>query len=360
MEARKITLKDIAQASGYSLVTVHRAMNNKEGVSKAVRQEILSVADRLGYTTNYVASALKRRQVNLAVVLPEPEGDGKYYFQYVWKGCHVARDNVAGYNLNVMEYTFPVIGYSGSREQLEILKKLYEEWGSQLDGLLTMPSIGSTQMQCLLSQFAGRSISVVLIDNDFRDCGRLCCISPNDVYTGRLAAELMDLVLKGRQGTILVAQGDEHSPSHKMNTEGFASYFEEHNADIRMRYLQDLSNPEKIQMQMLQYLREDPDIIGAYSTRARDTIPLCKALTGSGRENEVFAVGSDLFPESAQMLSDGILKAIIYKNPYQKGYLGFNILFEELIKGAAPKAEAVSVPISIILQNNIQFFKEFI
>ena len=35
-------------------------------------------------------------------------------------------------------------------------------------------------------------------------------------------------------------------------------------------------------------------------------------------------------------------------------------LFEYLIKGISPKDEAISVPISIILQNNIKFFKEFI
>ena len=48
MEVKKITLKDIAQASGYSLVSVHRALNNKEGVSKAVKQEILNVANEMG------------------------------------------------------------------------------------------------------------------------------------------------------------------------------------------------------------------------------------------------------------------------------------------------------------------------
>ena len=47
MEVKKITLKDIAQASGYSLVSVHRALNNKEGVSKAVKQEILNVENYL-------------------------------------------------------------------------------------------------------------------------------------------------------------------------------------------------------------------------------------------------------------------------------------------------------------------------
>ena len=79
VEVKKVTLKDVAQASGYSLVSVHRAMNNKEGVSKAVRQEILKVASDMGYTANYVAAALKRRQFNLAVVLPEPDEAGKYY-----------------------------------------------------------------------------------------------------------------------------------------------------------------------------------------------------------------------------------------------------------------------------------------
>lgn len=360
IDVKKITLKDIAQASGYSLVSVHRAMNNKEGVSKEVRQQILNVADQLGYTTNYVASALKRRQVNIAIVLPEPGGGGKYYFQYFWKGCRDAEDEVAGYNLNVMKYTFPIHGSSGSEEQVDILKQLYEEWGNRLDGLLTSPNINNSQIQCLLSQFSGRGVSVVLIDNDFKDCGRLCCIAPNDIYTGRLAAELMNLVLQGKRGTILVAAGDERSLSHKMNADGFEDYFREQNTNIQVKRVQDLNQPEANREQMLQCFLEDSDIIGAYSTRARNTIPLCEALLRSGRRDEIFAVGSDLFQESADMLSSGVLKAIVYKNPYQKGYLGFKTLFEYLIKGISPKDEAISVPISIILQNNIKFFKEFI
>jgi LacI family transcriptional regulator len=111
---------------------------------------------------------------------------------------------------------------------------------------------------------------------------------------------------------------------------------------------------------MLRCFREYPDIIGAYTTRGRNTIPLCEALIESGRKDEIFTVGSDLFPESEQMLNDGVLKAIVYKNPYQKGYLGFNILFEYLIKGLKPRGTAISVPISIIMRNNVLFFKEFI
>lgn len=360
IDIKKVTLKDIAQASGYSLVSVHRAMNNKEGVSKEVRQEIMNVANQLGYTTNYVASALKRRQVNLAVILPEPEDGGKYYFRYIWKGCKVAEEAVAGYNLNVMDYTFSVHGSSGSEEQLEILHRLYDEWGNRLDGILTTPNTNSAQMQCLLSQFSGRGVCVVLIDNDFKDSGRLCCIAPNDVYTGKLAAELMNMALQGRKGTILVAEGDRRSMSHKLNADGFESYFQENNADIQIKRLQDQYNFEANRRKMLRCLLEDESIIGAYSTRARSTIPMCEAVTQAGLKGKVFAVGSDLFPESVEMLNQGVLKAIVYKNPYEKGYRAFTVLFEYLIKGIMPKSDELRVPISIILQNNIKFFKEFI
>lgn len=360
IEVKKVTLKDIAQASGYSLVSVHRAMNNKEGISKEVKQKILEVASELGYTANYVASALKRRQVNLAVVLPEVEDSGKYYFRYVWKGCNAAREGLEAYNFNIMDYTFPIHGTLGSEEQVAILRRLYEEWGDRLDGLLTTPNTNSSQIQCLLSQFTGKGVSVVLIDNDFKDCGRLCCIAPNDQYTGRLAAELMSMVLGDKKGTVLLAEGDERSLSHKMNADGFDEYLREHNPNISIMRVKDLNNSDKNKEQMLARFQDYPEIIGAYTTRGRHTMALCEALIESGRKNEIFTVGSDLFPESAKMLENGVLKAIVYKNPYQKGYMGYLTLFEYLIKGRMPESEAISVPISIIMQSNMKFFKNFI
>ena len=353
MEVKKITLKDIAQASGYSLVSVHRALNNKEGVSKAVKQEILNVANEMGYTANYVASALKRRQVNLAVVLPEPEEGGKYYFRYIWKGCKVYEAEEEGYNMNVMNYTFSVDGDSGDREQVEILKNLYEEWGGQLDGLLTAPNINSSRMECLLSQFTAKGVAVVLIDNDFKDCGRLCCVAPNDTFTGQLAAELMNMVLKGQKGTILVAAGDEGSLSHKMNAAGFEEYFRKNNADITVRCIQDLYRAEANRQQMLACLREDKSIIGAYSVRARNTIPLCEAAMDSGRINELFLVGSDLFPENMCCLEQGIFSNLLHKNTYRQAYVATQYLTEFLLRNIAPPSENVYVRSEVLFRSSI-------
>lgn len=360
MAEKRVTLKDIARTSGYSLVSVHRAMNHKDGISSEVRQKILQTAEDLGYTANYVASALKRRQINLAVILPESEDSGKYYFRYIWKGCESAIEAVAGYNINTIRRTFSARRSKSSQEQITILQALYEEWGDRLDGILTTPDSNNTQIQCLLSRFSGRGVSVVLIDNDFKDCGRLCCIAPNDAYTGRLAAELIDLVLQGRTGTILVAAGDERSLSHKMNVAGLEEYFQANHRSIRIKYVQDADEPEQNRQRLLTALQQDKTIVAAYSVRAGNTLPLCQAITACSYGESIFTVGSDLFAESAQMLRQGVLKAIIYKNPYEKGYLGYLTLFEHLIKGKAPKSDAIRVNISIILQNNLRFFEEYI
>lgn len=360
MENRKVTLKDIAQKSGYSLVTVHRVINHKDGVSKEAQKKILELAGEMGYTANYVASALKRKQVNIAVLLPEEEKNSKYYFHYIWKGCEEAAKEVEGYNIYTIRRTFSIKGREGGKRQAEALRELYEEWGEQLDGLLTTPTSDSVQIQCFLSLFAGKGVAVVLIDNDFKDCGRLCCVSPNDVYTGRLAAELLGLVLKGKKGTVLVAQGDKHSMSHEMNEEGFRKYLEGMEPDLRLQYVEDTGDFFlKERKQMLNLFRDDRSIIAAYAIRARNTLPMCEAFLESGRD-DVFLVGSDLFPGSARMLNEGVLKAIVYKNPYQKGYMGYWTLFEYLIKNKTPEKDAISVGISIILQNNIRFFEDFI
>ena len=57
-EKKLVTIKDIAEKSGYSIATVHRALNHKGGLSEDTRMKILNVANDLNYTNNYIASAL--------------------------------------------------------------------------------------------------------------------------------------------------------------------------------------------------------------------------------------------------------------------------------------------------------------
>ena len=64
---KKITIRDVAQAAGVSISTVHQALNDKPGVSDATREHIRMIADNLGYRPNKMASGLKRRTQHISI-----------------------------------------------------------------------------------------------------------------------------------------------------------------------------------------------------------------------------------------------------------------------------------------------------
>lgn len=57
----KLTMKDIAIQSGWSLGTVSNVFNQKPGVSQQAKEEILATAKRLGYQKNEQASLLRQK-----------------------------------------------------------------------------------------------------------------------------------------------------------------------------------------------------------------------------------------------------------------------------------------------------------
>ena len=59
-----ISIKDIAKECGVSVATVSKALNDQKDVSKTTKEKVLDVANRLGYTTNQAAKALRTKKTN--------------------------------------------------------------------------------------------------------------------------------------------------------------------------------------------------------------------------------------------------------------------------------------------------------
>ena len=55
----RITLQDVAKATGYTSNTVSRALKNKPDISVQTREYIQKVAREMGYVRNYIASSLR-------------------------------------------------------------------------------------------------------------------------------------------------------------------------------------------------------------------------------------------------------------------------------------------------------------
>lgn len=67
-----ITIKDIAKELGVSYSSISRALNGKEGVSKATRKKILAAAERMGYQPNDLARGLVNKiSKTVGVIIPD-------------------------------------------------------------------------------------------------------------------------------------------------------------------------------------------------------------------------------------------------------------------------------------------------
>ncbi|HWQ79440.1 MAG TPA: LacI family DNA-binding transcriptional regulator [Anaerovoracaceae bacterium] len=67
-----ITIKDIAKELGVSYSSISRALNGKDGVSKATRDKIMKAAERMGYEPNDLARGLVNKVSNtIGVIVPD-------------------------------------------------------------------------------------------------------------------------------------------------------------------------------------------------------------------------------------------------------------------------------------------------
>lgn len=69
----RITINDIAKATGYSKTTVSFAFNDPRQISREAREKILNAAQELGYVPDPVARSLSsRRHGTIGLLLPQP------------------------------------------------------------------------------------------------------------------------------------------------------------------------------------------------------------------------------------------------------------------------------------------------
>ncbi len=72
------TLKDVAKASGVSVMTVSNVVNGRPRVSEATRQRVLAAVDELGYQVNLTARSLRAGRSG-TIALSIPRADHPYF-----------------------------------------------------------------------------------------------------------------------------------------------------------------------------------------------------------------------------------------------------------------------------------------
>jgi len=348
---KRATIRDVAEAAGVSISTVHQALNNKKGVGPATRERIREVAASLGYQPNALASSLKRKAKNVTVLLPAEGGDNRFYYPPVWRGVRDYIQESTDLNLKFTELAYPDGRRPGS-EELRCLWRQLEE--GKLDGLLTVGHLEAfSPAEWRRLRDAGVAVSLTSSENPA--AGSICCVQPDYDIIGRTIAELI-LSHIPPYGSIFLCCGNPGWLAHSAIVRGFDTYLAENQAPNQVyrnySWTMERDNYDDILRQVSR-----PDVAACCSVLSQSSVLLDRALEESRKAERIFAVGSDLSDENILHLRQGTLDNIIEKSPYAQGYLAAKALAEYLTRGRRPEPHTIYVGSGVVFRSNLAMYE---
>lgn len=352
MNKEKATLKDIASVLGVSTTTVHRALNGKPGISDQMRMTVQTLAAEMGYETNLAASVLKRKKARIAVLLPEPMMENRFYYSALWSGIRQFMEEHGNFYAKLTEFYYPLLpdGHGS------MLKKIYETCLGEIDGLITL-GIAENQSSYFIDKLSRAGIPCVILGSDLYGGSRLCCVKASDEMAGSLAAELFTAFLPDSSERSLLLTGNPVGELAMIdqyhNLSAFQSYLQKENISIGLHtaYCADTSRLDELMGPFLN--GKEPLPFGIYASSARHTVKVCQLLEQHQLAGTVRLIGNDNFPESLEYIRKNVLTASIDKKIFQQAYRGANILLDHLTFGHYPERDVIQVYPEIVMKSNL-------
>ena len=352
----KVTLKQIAEAAGVSLTTVHRVLNGKGGCSKKVEENILRIAREQGYAINIAASNLRKTPIHVALVFPLIGKTGHYFVDRMLQGYLGFRREVLQLNVVFQEFYYNA-GESQQEayaEYEDILRRIYREQPVHYDGVVIYGLGLNPRIEAMINRIEGSGTRVVILERAPQGLEDICSVEVNDAVAGNLAGDMLAQSIRSG-GTVLVINQElsEGDP----NGEACAGCIRQLRGDLKVEQVA-LPLNEGQQEAIAALLRKHPDIRAAYATSARHTHSLLKALKMTDSSLDA-AIGSELFEESYQALQDRTLSAVIDKRPEQIGYKALQLLLAALVrKEELPTVHRVTPRIILRANSDIYYIKK--
>lgn len=206
---RRVTMKDIAQATGFTVNTVSHALKDMDDISEETKKIIRKKAVEMGYLTNMLAASMRSGVTHtLAIIIPDIANP--FFASKVREMDRVLRKN--GYNSFIMN----------TDENCDIeFEAVRTAISRKVDGIIICPTQKKTDIFDLM---ISNGIPYVIMGRRF--AGRLFyAVLWDDVRAGFLATQ--HLVMKGRK-RILYLNGPPHISSSNDRLTGYKKCLREY------------------------------------------------------------------------------------------------------------------------------------
>ena len=336
-----VTIQQIAERAGVSRGTVDRALNNRGRIAPEVAENILKVAQEMGYVPRgRKARAQKQHRVGVITQL------AKYSFMTeVNRGIADAARELKNQNVRLLlEEGLSV----DEKEQLAAINRLVEQG---IDALAIMP-VDHDLIRDRLNELCEAGIPVITFNTDIAGTDRAVFVGMDNAKSGRTAAGLMGMLTRGT-GRILVITGFFGNRINSLRVEGFVSEIKQSFPEMSIAGVQscfdDAAEGESI---LVNAMLGGQEIAGILIVSAGQS-GLDAAFAKLQPDRRPYIITYDLTPWSKKALSESKIDFLIDQDGYFQGYRSIWLLAAALQSGELPEEEYEFTDISIRTKYNI-------
>lgn len=209
IQKRTVTLKDIAEKTGYSANTVSRALRGKDDISEATVEKIKQTAKEMGYINNTIASSLRLGYTNtIAVILGDISNP---HFSIMTKEI----ENCA------RQYGYSSFLLNTNEDSENELRSIKTAINKNVDGIIICPVQENEENTKFLID-SGVPFIQIGRKSALPEVNYVIC---DDVMGGYQAT---DYLLKKGHERILFLNGPSYVSSAKDRQEGYCKAYQEH------------------------------------------------------------------------------------------------------------------------------------
>ncbi|MBQ9219567.1 MAG: substrate-binding domain-containing protein [Succinivibrio dextrinosolvens] len=335
-----VTLKDLAKASGVSIGTVSRALNDKNEVSAKTSERIRQLAQELGYIPNRAGRALSsQKSINyVGIVIPSINSP---FFDDIKKGIDMALKEFKDLGIDVV-----IKEQEGWNVDTQI--RALEELENSGCKAFVLCSVDSEEIRTKIAELSDKGYPVVLLNNDLPGTKRLCFVGPDYLKSGKVAAAMVDKCHPGIPLKILVVVGYKSHLGHKTRLDGFISELKSRRQDYEIVDVIEGNDQDIITQQVtMKAFMKHPEVNVVYMATGSGVSGLGAAIIADS-EHKRFILACDEIYTTKELVKNDIIDFVICQSPVVQGYQVIKKLHDYLNKiGNLPEDYIVDTVIKV-------------
>lgn len=327
------SIKEIVLKTGLSQSTVMRVLKGSTNVKPETMEKIFNAAKEIGYEIN-------RTKSTIGVILTS---DGNIYYNSLIDSIKSTAEKISSFNYNVILETMK--GYNVER-QVELLDELSEK----AEVIIIIP-ISHPDVINKINELTDKGKKIITLIFDVENSKRLCHIGVDYNKVGRLAGNLMGLIVK-ENTKVAMLYGSDNVLCHKERLDGFKDYVNQHRPDIDIvTTVKNSDNDENGYTTTKKLLKDYPDV-NALFISSGGISGICKAIKEANKVGKITVIASGRNPVIESLIKEGVVTATISQNPVEQGKMAVLTAFNMMTTNKKPDFDKHFVDINAVLFEN--------